>query len=203
MPIPSINFVVALPAEAKPLITHFGLKRQQPDGDFPIYHNKGITLVLSGVGKAAAATATQFLRGQEERHNEALWLNVGIAGHASKSTGTPILAQQVTDEETGQAWKVPFGFEPPCSKENLITLAQPEFDYDRPCAFDMEAAGFFATACEITAPGLAHCFKVISDNRDNPGRGISGKTVSQLIKAQLETLDLLLERINKTDINTP
>lgn len=198
-----INFVVALPAEARPINARFGLKRRQPDGDFPVYRNDETALVLCGVGKAAAAAATRFLHGRNGSPNGALWLNAGIAGHPSAAIGTPMLARRISDAETGQAWEARFGFEPPCAMEDLVTLGRPGFGYDRPCAFDMEAAGFFSAARGITAPGLVQCFKVISDNRDNPGHGISAKTVSRLIEARLDTLALLLARMGKSVINSP
>ena len=42
--------VVALQAEAQPLITHFGLRCEPPTGMFRIYRSDAMALVISGVG---------------------------------------------------------------------------------------------------------------------------------------------------------
>jgi len=139
----AFNFVVALPAESKPLIAHFGLKRRQPDGDFPIYQKDAISLIRSGVGKAASANATHFLLNHQQQ-KETIWINLGIAGHATRPIGDMILAQYTQDEDSQQEWAIPSNLNLLCELERLTTLSQPEFDYTRPGAFDMEAAGFLS-----------------------------------------------------------
>ena len=42
--------VVALQAEAQPLITHFGLRCEPPMGMFRVYRSDSMALVISGVG---------------------------------------------------------------------------------------------------------------------------------------------------------
>lgn len=197
-----LNLVVALPAEAKPLISHFRLTRQQPDGAFPIYRNEHITLVLCGIGKKAAASATAFLHETTDTLNDAIWINLGIAGHTSRPVGEAILACQIVDDGSGQAWEPTFSFTPPCTTERLTTLDQPEFDYQRPGAFDMEASGFYATAKQLAPQTDIHCFKVISDNGEEPGQGLSGRQVSQLIQGQLATLSRLLELLQANGSTT-
>ena len=60
MPADELVLLVALKAEAKPLIKAFGLQRQQPDGAFPRYRNGPLSLVLTGPGTEAAVQATRF-----------------------------------------------------------------------------------------------------------------------------------------------
>ncbi len=187
---PLFHFVVALPAEAKPLITHFGLEWQPPDDDFPIYRKGDITLIRSGVGKAAARQATRaLLRFQQA---EAVWINLGIAGHASRPIGDMILAQRILDEASQQRWEPAPVPDPPCGLEPLTTVDRPEFDYRRPGAFDMEAAGFLSAL-----DGGGHCLKIISDNRHHPGYGIKAKQVSQLVQAQLGHIEQLMQRLGR------
>jgi nucleoside phosphorylase len=190
-----LHLVVALPAEARPLIRAFGLKRQQPDGPFPLYQQAGTRLVLSGVGSQAAAAATHFLHQAAGSPNGAIWINIGIAGHASRPIGEPILAQRLMDDSRSAAWETAIEFVPPCPTDLLTTLAQPEFDYRRPGAFDMEAAGFYTAACQLAPRARVHCLKVISDNGEHPGHGIGGRLVSELIDGQLETLSRLVKRL--------
>ncbi len=180
---PPFNFVVALPAESKPLIAHFGLKRLQPDDGFPIYQKGGISLIRSGVGKAAAQKATRTLLNHQQQKGR-IWINLGIAGHASRPIGDMILAQYIRDEASQQQWEIPARLDPPCELERLTTLSRPGFDYTRPGAFDMEAAGFLSAL-----DGNGYCLKIISDNRHHPGHGMKAKWVSQLIRERLDKIE--------------
>jgi len=188
---PLFNFVVALPAEAKPLIAHFGLTRKQPDGDFPLYQNGAISLVRSGIGKEASEQATHFLLAQCNQQKNIIWINLGIAGHATRQIGDMILATCITDEDSQQQWKPSSYFNPPCELDTLTTLTQPEFDYTRAGAFDMEATGFLSAL-----KGNGYCLKIISDNSHQPGHGIKAKWVSQLINAQLSKIDELMAQLS-------
>jgi len=190
---PTFNFVVALPAEAKPLTAHFGLKRVQPDGDFPIYQKGAVTLVRSGVGKEAAANATWFLLNHHQQENS-IWINLGIAGHATRQIGDMILAKSILNEDSGEQWPAPSCLNPPCAIELLTTLNQPDFDYSRPYAFDMEAAGFLSAL-----GGNGYCLKIISDNSSNPGHGIKAKRISQLIREQLDNIDQIMFQLGRQD----
>ena len=74
-----INIVVALPAEARPLLDHFRLRDKQHNTAFPIYRNTDMALIVSGPGKVAAAAATALLAGNRDTPATSAWLNVGIA----------------------------------------------------------------------------------------------------------------------------
>jgi len=194
-----VHLVTALPAEAKPVIAHFGLKRLQPDCGFPIYRNRHIALVISGVGKANAAAAVALLQARNGCPEHAVWINLGIAGHADMPLDRAVLAKKVTDAASGESWLLPMGFDPPCPSVELTTLDRPDFDYHRDGAFDMEASGFCTAALRFSPPGLVHCLKVISDNREQHGHGISGARVRELIAQHLGLLEELIERLTKGD----
>ncbi len=83
-----INLVVALPAEARPLIEFFRLKEKTTIGTFRMYRQEDMSLVISGPGKIAAAAATALLAGSNTTGKQAAWLNIGIAGHATYAIGT-------------------------------------------------------------------------------------------------------------------
>ncbi len=170
------------------MIAHFGLKRQQPDGDFPIYQKDAISLIRSGTGRAAAKKATCTLLNHQQQ--ERIWINLGIAGHASRPIGDMILARYILDETSQQQWKLPSDLDPPCELERLTTVSQPEFDYTRPGAFDMEAAGFLSAL-----DGNGYCLKIISDNHSRPGHGMKAKWVSQLIREQLGNIEQFMGQL--------
>ena len=56
-----MNFVVALKAEAGPLIECFKLVKESVPSTFPVFANDCHRLVLSGVGKELSAKATSYL----------------------------------------------------------------------------------------------------------------------------------------------
>ena len=192
---PPVNILVALPAEARPLAAFYRLKRVNAAKDFPVYRAGPVSLVVSGVGKMAAAAATEYLHGLDGTRQCPIWINLGIAGHGRLPIGEAMLARRITDAVSGRQWHPSPLIAPPLRTEDLITVDQPSFDYEQPAAFDMEASGFFPTATRFTRPELVHCVKIVSDNGQSPARAINGKRVSAWIARQQNTLVLLLQRL--------
>jgi nucleoside phosphorylase len=187
-----VHLIAALPAEVKPLISRFNLERVQPDRVFPVYRNRHLSLVVSGVGKVNAAAASAFLYALNGFPNGAVWINLGIAGHKDLPLGDAVLAHRITDAASGRQWHPPLAIHAPCKTVGLETLDEPNFDYPRDSAFDMEASGFYATAVRFSRAELVQCLKVISDNGDSPGHGIDAATVRRLIGAKLALLEALI-----------
>ena len=102
-----INLVVALPAEARPLIKHYSLNRQQAHDAFPLYRNERMALVVCGPGKIAAATATTWLAELIPGKQRAAWLNIGVAGHATHDIGTGLLVNRISDHASNKSWYPP------------------------------------------------------------------------------------------------
>ena len=189
-----VNLLIALPAEARPLIRRFALKLLQPSETFPIFAGETIRLIRSSPGKNAARTAVEQLRTHFSEPDS--WLNLGIAGHSHHPPGTPLLANKVTDRETGQSWEPAFPFPLPCDTTELITVDSPEKTYADPCAYDMEASGFFAAARSTARADQVHCLKIVSDNPQSGHRQISGKAVEKLVEQNLELLDGLVRTLS-------
>ena len=87
-----MNFIVALQAEARPLIDKFKLQKSTKFKTFRIFHNTKHRLIVSGIGQVQAAAATGFLLGLLKDKAEAL-LNVGLAGHGKLTMGTYIFGK--------------------------------------------------------------------------------------------------------------
>ncbi len=187
--------MTALPAEAKPVISRYRLKRVLPERGFPVYRNQHMSLVVSGVGKTNAAAACAFLQVLNDCTKNAIWINLGIAGHGLRAVGDALLAHHIRDAATGRQWHPPLAFNPPCPSDSLETRDRPGFDYEHGHTIDMEASGFYPTALRFSIAELVHCFKVISDNPGQPGHGIDAKAVQVLIGNQLDLLDELLARL--------
>ncbi len=192
-----VQLMAALPAEAKPVISQYKLKRVLPDRGFPVYRNQHISLVVSGVGKANAAAACAFLHALNNFPKNAIWINLGIAGHGRRAVGDALLAHHIRDASSGRQWYPPLAFKPPCPSDSLETRDYPDTSYEHGHAIDMEASGFYPIALLFSTEELVHCFKVISDNPGQPGHGIKAKTVRILIGNQLDPLDKLLARLGQ------
>ncbi len=187
-----INLVTALPAEARPIISRFDLGRVQPDLGFPLYRRGRISLVVTGPGKLAAAAGTAFLGALTDCSQAAIQVNFGVAGHAERQVGEILLASSITDVGSGRVWHPVLPQDRPCPADDLLTLDRPDLRYRHQGMVEMEASGFFPTACRYSSAELVQVLKVVSDNRETTARGLSAKQVSLLMGGALETLESLL-----------
>lgn len=191
------NIIVALKCEAKPLIAHYGLKHVPGKPLFPVYEKDDIVLTITGPGKIASAAATAFIHTLLGQQANAGWLNPGIAGHKNRSIGQGVLVHKITDKSSGRNCYPSIVFLSACESENLITVDKTENEYSESAVYDMEAAGFYATASRFSTAELIHCYKVISDNEACPTSSITEDSVKQLITAKLEEIDNILQEIKK------
>jgi adenosylhomocysteine nucleosidase len=189
----AINLLVALPAEAKPLIQNLTLKRLQPDGPCPLYTGAGLSLVVSGVGRDAMTRAIHYLHGRSE--TECHWLNVGIAGHASLSLGACLQATCIIDVHSGMRWplKPVGGLE--VAHGELRCVNEAETVYAEAMGYDMESGAFVAALSALGLLDHAHVLKIISDNPRQPTERINARMVSQLIAQQCHVIQSLIEKL--------
>ncbi len=188
-----LRFVVALEAEARPLVERFRLARDGGHRAFRVYRREDLALAVSGPGKAAAAAATAYLHLAAGGGRDAVWLNVGIAGHGSRAVGEAVLAHKVHDRAAGRSWYPPIVFAAPCATDQVTTVDVPERDFAAPGAFDMEAAGFWPTACRFASAELVHCLKIVSDGPRTELEKLDAGAVRRLVEARLETAAAVAE----------
>ena len=192
-----IRLLVALAPEARPLIDHFRLRRRAGTDAYPIYENDTMGLVVSGVGKVRAAAAVAYLHALRGPVVDAAWLNIGIAGDRARAVGTGVLAHRIRDATTHKHWYPPLVFAPPCETAALLTVDAPVRAYPSACAVDMEAAGFYPTACQFSTAELVHCFKIVSDNDDTPMEAVSAKAVKTLVAQNLDVIEALVDKLEQ------
>jgi len=184
-----LRFVVAFQAEARPLVERFGME-PAGDGPFAIYRGDDAWLIVSGLGKAAAAAATAYLHLFSGGEMGRAWLNVGLGGHSARPWAK---ASSLTRSPTGRAappgipnwWWTARG--PPCRCSRSSGWRRST--RCRGCTYG-EAAGFFPTACRFSVAELVHCFKVVSDNSDATlSRRMSSTFLEHLIARNLGDLE--------------
>ncbi|NGX38847.1 MAG: Futalosine hydrolase [Chlamydiae bacterium] len=182
-----LYLVCAIPCEAEPLIRFFGLKSLSNELPFRIFSRGEISLVITGVGRIAAATACGYLHGQFAKTNP-IWLNVGIAGHPTAEIGNPFMVHKI---EGARSFYPSFTFSPPCPTAPLLTVDKPAKELSKECLYDMEGAGFYESAARFSSLELIHLVKIVSDD----GAQILDKNrVSALVEKQI----LLIEEITLT-----
>ncbi len=191
-----IHIVAALPCEAKPLIHHYKLNGKPAQHGFRVYENNEIRLIISGLGKIACAAASAYLQGISG-DTESAWLNIGVAGHQHLAVGEILLASKITDTATQQSWYPPLTFRTQIQRLPVVTVDQPNTDYSPRHAYDMEAAGFYATACRFNSQELIQICKIISDNQAQPATEVTPQQVESLIKARMDDIDLLVQALQK------
>ncbi|MCY4358618.1 MAG: hypothetical protein OXD01_13980 [Gammaproteobacteria bacterium] len=174
-----INLVVAHTLEARPLIKYLGLRQTATTP--PLYVNEdGIRLIVSGEGQHCAWQAVNYLAELDGTAAIQAWLNIGIAGHQSMNIAQILLANKIVSRRSGEA-VFPTLILPALQKfGELHTVDEPERQYPENVAYDMEAFAFFKAASAISTVELIHCFKIISDNKQN--------SVDTLIPARVKSL---------------
>ena len=184
--------IVALKAEARPLVARF---RLGPCGQPGVYGDGlgDITLSVCGVGRRNAARAVERLQGTGNRRPSA-WLNVGVAGHGDERPGTALIVREVIERSTGLR-VYPAGPLPPAPSATtaLCTVDEPETAYDVGWAYDMEGSGFMRAALGIAPRGPVHCLKVVSDGPDHSLAALSAAVATELIESQVESIESVME----------
>ncbi len=190
----NICFIVALPAEARPLIAHFKM-RKCVHPFLNVYQGSDFTLLQCGIGKLNAAASTGALL-QFLPYTDAL-INVGIAG-GQYAMGDRVLALSVRDAGSNRTW---FPHLPPgrllsdiaCAE--VCTVDKPSDAYEENTVFDMEASGVFSAANTYVGSAFIHCLKVVSDNPDNPIDNINPTNVSLAIEQSIPDIEKLIQAL--------
>lgn len=180
----------ALAAEARPLLDHFSLRAIQPAAPFPLYENPDLRLVVSGVGRTAAAAAIAYVCARFA-DQPGPWLNVGLAGHASAALGSPFVVHKAYDPSDAQTYFPIFPFALPCATTALYTVDQPTSTYPTEGLCDMEGSAFLQTAQRFVPSELAHSLKVVSDNEQHPWSDADRRQMTAMIASHLPLVDAL------------
>ncbi|MFC1750663.1 hypothetical protein ACFL2V_17865 [Pseudomonadota bacterium] len=189
-----IYIVTALQCEAKPLIKHYHLNGRQAENGFRIYENENIRLVVAGIGKIAAAAATAYLQAQTP-HEQAAWLNLGVAGHGTLAVGELVLANKIKDASSQTNWYPPQLFSTTARSISVVSVDTTETEYKGDNAYEMEATGFYATACRFSSTELIQVCKIISDNHAHPVDKVSPKHVEEIISTNLEEINDIVQAL--------
>ena len=192
-------WVVALRAEAVPIIEALDMKIFSNDLLFPIYINQetGHALVISGVGATKSGAAAIFLKVYLSVQDYAAWINIGIAGYFEDAQGDLYQAIKVISQDTGNTFFPGIRFSQILKSEVLRTVSKPQRDFSETVLFDMEAAGFCEISPSFSCNELTYVFKVVSDGPNQSSNLLTKKSISNLIENQLPKIFAVSDSIAK------
>jgi hypothetical protein len=75
-----------------------------------------------------------------------------------------------------------------------MTVDKVEEDFAEDWVFEMEAAGFYASACRFAIAELVQCYKIVSDNGSVPPRWLSTRQVDELVESRFPEIDAVVQR---------
>ncbi len=190
-----INLVVALKAEARPIVEALDLVEDGPASIFPVYFNDGLSLIVSGVGRSYSAAAAAHLFNRTGQVLDQAWLNIGIAGHQKLPIGSVLIASRITEQATGRRWYPPYVLDVDLSRSQLVTVDKPERYYPECCAYDMEASSFYQIASRCSTAELIQSLKIISDGPES-SLDLTVDKISQLIADQMCSIESVLGQLS-------
>ena len=189
-----MNFVVALKAEAGPLIQRLKLSKQN-SAPFPLFVNDEHRLILSGPGKELSAKAVKYLAERHPQPNQA-WLNLGLAGHGTLGVGETFLADRVLGDKERTFYPTQI-LRNNLRSTALMSSASPVSDYPEPIGYDMEASAFCANASPFSVRELIQVVKIVSDNPDHPIETFDRSSASTLIENSLSLILPLIAQLQQ------
>jgi hypothetical protein len=191
-----IHFVVALREEARPLIEHFRLRGESERSAYALYRSDDVRLVVSGIGRVAAAGATAFLAAQHP-DPRAVWINFGMAAHRSLRMGECVAGSEVIEAASGRRWYPPLIGVGDLAAASVRTVDAMATDLDDDRLYEMEAAGFYPTAVRWASSELVRVLKVVSDRGETSCEVFDRGQVESLVSGVLERLDEQVESLKE------
>ena len=195
--LPSVCWVVALKAEAKPIIDELELIPLKMRTNFPVYCNKKESnwLIISGVGQNQVIAATNYLREISNAASWSAWINVGIAGYGHDSYGTLYVIDKVTLEKSNIVSYPGVSLSTSLPRAGLLTVSKPKLDYSGQDLIDMEGFSFYATASKFCGHELLAILKVVSDGPKSDVRSLSSERIFKLISNNIKEILALASKL--------
>lgn len=179
-----INLMVALPAEARPIVEHLRLQAVHCDAPHQLYAGGRYRLLVTGIGQVAMAAACGWLACYAR---DSAWLNVGVAGHRDLDLGSVRVAHRIDDPVLARSWYPP-QLVGALAGETVTTVTTVQTDYPKLTLYDMEASAFVAVCSRFSSSELVQSIKVVSDNSQHSVEKINPQMVSELIATNVAAI---------------
>ena len=191
-----IFLITALSFEAKPLITHFHLSKQE--GSLPVFSAGEITLLVTGSGPMNAASHTAACLSRFELTPSDFLINIGICASLDPGLETkPVLIHKLSDLSSDRDYYPDLLCTSLREEARLLSGAKvfraEESDLPLPMkdtVYDMEGAAVYHAGSLFFGPHQMRFIKLISDyGRDFP----SPKEISALMQEFIPMLEEEIE----------
>lgn len=172
-----LAFVIAIHREAEGIIAHYRLNKDMRPHPFAVYRSDAVILIVSGVGKLSAASATTYLLSLlDSSRDDIILINFGCCASSSKDfpIGYMSAAAKVSDRDTSRDYYsdlVPT-LAAHISLSELVCVSTPfrgnentssPLSSDIMTLYDMESAGFCHVASKFLHTHQYLCIKVVTD----------------------------------------
>ena len=187
---PAIRWVIALKSEAKPIIEKLDMVPSKKGIDFPVYRDKKgyHWLIISGIGRARSAAATNYLQQESDAPPWSAWINIGIAGYGYDSYGVLYLVDKITLEKSNLVAYPGVAFSTNLPRAGLLTVNKPKMDYSEPNLIDMEGYAFYEAVNKFSCRELLLLLKVVSDGPKSNVKELTSGKISKLISGNIENI---------------
>jgi len=183
--------VCALNCEAKPWVDFYGLKKRT---DKPFWHYTkeafNVEVVISGIGAVAMATAVGWMGASSA--TPGVWLNLGIAGHATMSIGTIHRVTCAVNANNLIKKYPPLTAKWKGENSAIASVNVPSNSYAEGAMIDMESYAFLESASNFSSCELVQAVKVISDNQE---QGFDQLNAAKITELMLPHVDIVNEFI--------
>jgi|TARA_B100000809_G_scaffold236267_1_gene255196 nucleoside phosphorylase len=187
--------IVALKAEAQPLINYYKLDKDF-SFDYPVYNGRGITLVCTGVGRENIRKKLTDFYYRIVHLQYFQIINIGIAGgvKGNCSIGQCFIINSVADDTSDVIYKLNNIFETKFLYQNITTVTEPVVDGGNAYTslVDMESHEICSVINNFNGMKDLLIIKIISDFMDVGRDYFSFETVHALIENNVPHIDRLL-----------
>jgi len=187
-----IYLVIALLAEAKPIIKHLKLTKTA-DKPFKIFSSPKYRLIISGIGKEKATVATSHLLTLIPPTTNDFLFNIGICGAPKEfEIGEAIMINQIS---SSIKHLYPDMLLRHNYRESEILTVESVQDENHSICVDMESSALFTTALYFLKTSQLGFIKVVSDHFSS--KIPTKEYVNSLIEPHVESFERLFENALK------
>jgi len=152
-------------------------------------------VTTKSLSEEVASNDSSSTESRYQHPESSVWLNLGIAGHASLNIGEPFLVSSSRDINSTRSYYPPQVARRTVTLSPCLSLNAPSSEYPDDGGIDMEASAFFSVAPRFADAECVQSLKVVSDNPQHGLEGLDSNRVTDLIKPNVEFIVNYAERL--------
>ncbi len=194
-----IYFVVAMRAEASPIIEAYKMKKSMENHPFELFVGAESRLIISGVGFVHASTVCAYLAATFKPSPHDIMVNIGVCGTHDHMIpkGELFLCNKIIDSMTSRAFYPDLLFAHAFREGTLMSAASvvtsPPVGCTEATLFDMEGAYVWQTATCFFPSHAIFVFKVVSDFLAT--EGVTKESVQRLLQERIHKVQRWLTAV--------